>query len=81
MTATSPQASLGFTGRVLKSTILDLLAGQLMQSWLRQLRPLQINFLFPVLDSGIFAFGQAVHFHYFIIRLAAFQAIICLAQP
>ena len=41
-------------------------------------RPLQINSLFPVLDSGIFACGRAVHFHYFIIVLAAFQAIICL---
>ena len=42
------------------------------------IRPFQINFLFPVLDSSIFACGRAVHFHYFIIRLAAFQAIICL---
>ena len=43
-------------------------------------RPLQINSLFPVLNSSIFACGRAVHFHYFIIRLAAFQAIICLAM-
>ena len=44
------------------------------------IKPLQINFLFPVLTSTIFACGWAVHFHYFIIRLAAFAAIICLVQ-
>jgi len=36
-------------------------------------RPLQINSLFPVLLSGTFACGWAVHYHYFIVRLAAFQ--------
>ena len=46
-----------------------------------KLRPFQINSLFPILDSGIFTCGRAVHFHYSITRLAAFQAIICLAQP
>ena len=39
-----------------------------------KVRPLQINSLFPVLDSGIFACGRAVHFHYFIIRLASFSS-------
>ena len=33
--------------------------------WQLTIRPLQINSLFPVLDSGIFACGRAVHFHYF----------------
>ena len=46
----------------------------------KYIRPLQINFLFPVLTSGIFACGRAVHFHYFIMRLVSFQAIIYLAQ-
>jgi len=36
--------------------------------------PLQINFLFPFLTSTIFACGRAVHFHYCIIKLAAFTA-------
>ena len=31
------------------------------------LRPLQINSLFPVLDSGIFVCVRAAHPHYFII--------------
>ena len=39
-----------------------------------KLRLLQINSLFPVLDSGIFACGRAVHFHYFIIRFASFSS-------
>ena len=57
-------------------------SGLAMQDYsLSDIRPLQINSLFPVLDSNIFACGRAVHFHYFIIRLAAFQASICLAQP
>ena len=38
------------------------------------IRPLQINSLFPVLDSGIFACGRSVHFHYFIIRLASYSS-------
>ena len=50
---------------------------QLQQA--QAVRPLQINSLFPVLHSGIFACGRVVYFHYFIIRLAAFQAIIFLA--
>jgi len=41
-----------------------------------ELRPLQINSLFPILLSGTFACGRVVHFHYFIMRLTAFQAII-----
>ena len=48
--------------------------------FLVKLRPLQINFLFPILTSGIFACEQAVHFHYFVMGLTAFQAIIFLAQ-
>ena len=28
------------------------------------IRPLQINSQFPILDSGMFACGWAVHFHY-----------------
>ena len=42
--------------------------------------PLQINSLFPVLDSGIFACWRTIYFHYSVITLAAFQAIIWLAQ-
>ena len=61
------------------ASIEDSKSGQCLGGF--SVRPLQINSLFPVLDSSTFACGRAVHFHYFILRLAAFQAIICLAQP
>ena len=41
-----------------------------------QIRRLQISSLFPFLLSDTFTCGQVVHFHYFITRFAAFQAII-----
>ena len=40
-----------------------------------KLRPLQINFLFPVLYSTTFACRRAVHFHYSIIILNGLEAI------
>ena len=40
------------------------ISNQLVTPRTTHIRPLQINSLFPVLGSGIFACGRAVHFHY-----------------